>query len=317
MKKTIFVLAIIGSITALVAWYFIFYKPTHLRRSAANEKAIVVNANTLVQQFISNENQANTTFLNKAIETSGNITAINTIENNQIISIQTNTGNISIQLKETTPVKIGNTVTVKGFVAGFIDNQVQLIEGIITQNNNKIISTNIAIEKDTTKPIVKKDTVAEKIYKTNTATIQFFSKAPAENIEAINKQVIASINTTTGNIIFTALIKGFRFENELMQEHFNGADYMNSNQFPKAIFKGTIQNKSNIPFNINGKYKAIVKGNLTIHGITKQVTTNAEITIKNGKLITTTNFLITFKDYNVSSWDDAATTAQITIQASF
>jgi len=56
-----------------------------------------------------------------------------------------------------------------------------------------------------------------------------------------------------------------------MQKHFNSDKYLNSDQFPKAEFKGTISNLSAVKFNTNGTYNATVNGSLTIHGVTKKL----------------------------------------------
>ena len=69
--------------------------------------------------------------------------------------------------------------------------------------------------------------------------ITFFSKAPLENIEAVNNEVTSILDTKKGEFAFVVLIKSFKFQKALMEEHFN-ENYMESNTFPKANFKGTI-----------------------------------------------------------------------------
>ena len=53
-----------------------------------------------------------------------------------------------------------------------------------------------------------------------------------------------------------------------MEEHFN-ENYMESNTFPKANFKGTITDLGKVNFSKDGTYPVTVKGDLTIHGVTK------------------------------------------------
>jgi polyisoprenoid-binding protein YceI len=61
------------------------------------------------------------------------------------------------------------------------------------------------------------------------------------------------------------------FEKALMQEHFN-ENYVESDKYPKATFKGSILDFDNI----TTSEKALdVKGNLTIHGKTKEITIKA------------------------------------------
>src|SRR5215210_4361858 len=76
-------------------------------------------------------------------------------------------------------------------------------------------------------------------YITRSGRVTFFSKAPVENIEANNNEVTSILDTKKGEFAFIALIKSFKFSKALMEEHFN-ENYMESNTFPKANFKGTI-----------------------------------------------------------------------------
>ena len=104
----------------------------------------------------------------------------------------------------------------------------------------------------------------QKIY-TKNGSISFFSKSLLEDIAARNNEVMSVINQQTGELQFSVLIKSFRFKKSLMEEHFN-EDYMESNKYPKAIFKGN--------FNADGNYPVTVNGDLTLHGITNKLTTN-------------------------------------------
>src|SRR5690349_24267702 len=98
---------------------------------------------------------------------------------------------------------------------------------------------------------------AQSKFFTKSGKILFFSKAPLEDIEAKNKSAVCLIDTQSGAIQFSLLMKGFEFENELMQEHFN-EDYVESQKFPKAEFKGQILNNSSINYQKSGIYPAKV-----------------------------------------------------------
>ena len=139
----------------------------------------------------------------------------------------------------------------------------------------------------------------EKVYSTRSGVISFFSSTPAEKIEAINSQVTCKMSDKSGQIAFILLIKGFTFENALMQEHFN-ENYMESSKFSKADFKGIIKNIAEVNFSKDGIYKVTVDGNLTIHGVTNKVTTLGTITIASSKVIATAAFNIKVKDYGIT-----------------
>ena len=86
--------------------------------------------------------------------------------------------------------------------------------------------------------------------------IWFYSHTPVEDIEAHNYQVVAVLDLSNGELVFTLLVKSFEFKKELMQEHFN-ENYMESDAYPKAGFKGVIEKFDQIDF-VNGKLLIVV-----------------------------------------------------------
>ncbi len=144
---------------------------------------------------------------------------------------------------------------------------------------------------------------SQKTYATKSAQVKFYSHTPAEDIEATNNQAESKLIDKTGQLMFSLLIKGFRFENELMQEHFNGKDYMDSDKFPKAEFKGTIANIAAVNFTKDGIYNVNASGNLTIRGITKLVTAKATVTVTKGVVSSKSVFKIKIKDFGLTGKD--------------
>jgi len=136
-------------------------------------------------------------------------------------------------------------------------------------------------------------------YFTKTGRISFYSDTPLEKIEAHNKSSNCVLDLSTGKLEFGVLIKGFQFEKALMQEHFN-ENYMESSKFPKATFKGQIDQFSKIDVTKNGKNIVKVSGELTIHGVTKNVSTDAVLEVINGKMNADAVFNILVADYNIS-----------------
>ena len=139
---------------------------------------------------------------------------------------------------------------------------------------------------------------AQDKYFTKTGKIQFFSKTPAEDIDATNRSAAVTLDRTSGDLQFAVLMKGFEFKKALMQEHFN-KDFVESSKFPKAEFKGQISNNSEVKYQIDGAYPVKVKGKLTIHGVTNDVETTGTITVKAGKLTAVSTFNIQLPDYNI------------------
>lgn len=120
-----------------------------------------------------------------------------------------------------------------------------------------------------------------------------------ENISADNNQVLSVLNIPTGDLQFSLLIKSFHFKKSLMETHFN-EDYMESDKFPKASFKGKINNLSKVNFAADGTYSVEVSGDLTMHGITNKTTTSGTITVKSGVITAAANFKVKLADYKIS-----------------
>jgi polyisoprenoid-binding protein YceI len=136
---------------------------------------------------------------------------------------------------------------------------------------------------------------------TTSAIISFDATTSLDKLpKADNKTVIASLDTKTGKLAFEATVKSFTFSNPKIQEHFNNAGWMDSEKFPTSSFTGTITNLKEVKFNKDGVYEVTVKGELTMHGVTKPVEISGVITISGGKIKATSNFSIKLEDYGVS-----------------
>jgi polyisoprenoid-binding protein YceI len=138
-------------------------------------------------------------------------------------------------------------------------------------------------------------TTAQDRYLTRNGEITFFSKAPVEDITADNNQVLSIVDASNGKMAISILMKSFMFEKALMQEHFN-ENYVESDKYPKATFKGEILNFDAIK---DTPTKAEVKGTLTIHGVSKEITIDANFTRKEDAILVDGDFIIELDDFNV------------------
>ncbi len=135
-------------------------------------------------------------------------------------------------------------------------------------------------------------------YFTKTAIITFESNTPMEKINATNKSGTCVADFGSGNVEFAVLVKGFQFEKALMQEHFN-ENYMESSKFPKAVYKGKIEGVDKIDLTKNGKHKVKTSGQLTMHGVTKPISCEVQLEVKEGKILASTNFTVAVADYGI------------------
>ncbi|MCW3087677.1 MAG: YceI family protein [Sediminibacterium sp.] len=155
------------------------------------------------------------------------------------------------------------------------------------------------------------NTDAQKIYATRNGKATFSSPSD-DDIKAVNNEVTSRI-ATNGQVTFSMLSKSFRFKLAEMQEHFND-QYMESNKFPRADFKGNIVNLADVDFSKPGKYKVTVKGDLAMHGVTKNLTVPGTIEVKDGKLIAVAEFSINVKDFNIKGGATDKVTIEINSQ---
>lgn len=159
---------------------------------------------------------------------------------------------------------------------------------------------------------------AQDKYFTKNGTIVFdaTTSTSPEKVSAINKSVACVLDTKTGNIQFSVLMQGFEFEQALMREHFH-ENYMESEKFPKSIFKGQITNSSSLNYSKNGTYDVSVKGQMQMHGITKPLEAKGKLMVNNGKISVFSNFSVVLSDYQITVprlvGDKVAKTASIKV----
>ena len=137
---------------------------------------------------------------------------------------------------------------------------------------------------------------AQKFF-TRDGKVSFESDAPLEKIEAKNSNATSVLDTESGKLEFAVLVKAFQFEKALMQEHFN-ENYMDSDKFPKAVFKGKIEG---FDFEkLNSKEKEFkIAGTMTIKGKSKAVETIAKIKFVNNHIFAVSEFVVQPEDFGI------------------
>ena len=135
-------------------------------------------------------------------------------------------------------------------------------------------------------------------YQTREGVVTFFSASPLEDIEARSQQTAAVLDLQTQQLAFTMPIKSFQFKRTLMQEHFN-ENYMESDRYPKATFAGRLLAIDAAALSSGGPQKVTAEGNLTIHGVTKQVQVPGTLELQNGRLLVLAQFAVAPADYQI------------------
>ena len=143
--------------------------------------------------------------------------------------------------------------------------------------------------------------------KSGATTITFYSEAPMENIEAVNKGAIIVLRSSTGDIQVRVTMQNFKFKNALMEEHFN-ENYMETDKkvdvngtatYPNryAEFKGVINEP--VDYSKDGETKVTMTGKMTIHNVTRDLTIDGLLNKSGNDLQISSKFQIKVADYNI------------------
>lgn len=119
-----------------------------------------------------------------------------------------------------------------------------------------------------------------------------------KDYEASSKEGTAVLNAATGDVALLMPIKTFHFNNALLEEHFN-ENYLESNKYPNATYKGKLVGFTPDMLTKNGTYNITSTGQVNMHGVTKPF--NAKVTlVVSGKTATfNCNFGIKAADHNI------------------
>jgi len=140
--------------------------------------------------------------------------------------------------------------------------------------------------------------LAQEKMTTNKGIVNFEASVPLfEEVKAKNENATCVLNPKNGEISSTVFIKFFHFKISLMEKHFN-ENYMESDHYPKATFKGIIEG-----FNLNiigtTPKEFNLKGTLKLHGKSKKINTVVLLRKSNNGLEIITNFNVNTKDFNI------------------
>ena len=141
--------------------------------------------------------------------------------------------------------------------------------------------------------------ISQKRYFTKTGIVSFRAGTAVEDIDGINKSVTSVFDAGTGQLEFGLLVKGFEFNSALMMEHFN-ENYMESDKYPKSVFRGNITNIEKINFLKDGLYPVMVKGTLEIHGVKKEMEATGSFTVTGNTISSLSEFSVILEDYKIT-----------------
>ncbi|MEM6720425.1 MAG: YceI family protein [Bacteroidota bacterium] len=141
-------------------------------------------------------------------------------------------------------------------------------------------------------------TVAAQKYYTKTGTTYFKASVAAfEPVEAKSNSTTAVLRADTGELAALLFIKSFHFRIALMEEHFN-ENYMDSDKYPKATFKGKLAGFTMADVSSTAKEYDLA-GTLTVRGQSKEIATKAKVSKDGDKIIIASLFSVKPQDFGI------------------
>lgn len=149
-------------------------------------------------------------------------------------------------------------------------------------------------------------------YIAESSKIVFFSKAPLEDIRAVNEKGRSVLDAGTGKVAFSIPVNAFQFKKSLMQEHFN-EKYLETEKFPKSTFSATLES-----YEHGNSYDEITaRGSLEIHGVKRDVEISGTLKQDGDRIMVHAVFPVRLEDYKIKipslMWQNIAEVVEVTI----
>ena len=116
------------------------------------------------------------------------------------------------------------------------------------------------------------------------------------------KQIQGEVHTS-GNTVAHAKVTidttSIYSDNDRLTGHLKSADFFDVQKFPTAVFETTSISDTVEKTSISSDANATVKGNLTLHGVTKEISFPAKIEVKDDAVTVKADFSINRKDFGI------------------
>lgn len=133
---------------------------------------------------------------------------------------------------------------------------------------------------------------------TNSGIIHFEASIPVfEEVQATNEKAIFILEPETSKLNCIILVKQFHFKRALMETHFN-ENYIESDKYPKASFKGKIE-KFDLKNVSNDAKQYVIRGKIEIHGKSKNIAVIAQIKNSTEGIEITSDFDLNTDDFKI------------------
>src|SRR5690606_3497714 len=143
-------------------------------------------------------------------------------------------------------------------------------------------------------------------YSVRQSKVAFTIEAPAGNLIANNEKLTGYIDISKGDLFFDLKVDQFRFVSTQMPDYLNELStkrfceyYLETEQYPKASFRGKITNIASLDLSRDGVHQIQVEGLLTMHGTSRRIVKTAVIQAQQGKLKLQTALVLKLEDFDI------------------
>jgi len=138
---------------------------------------------------------------------------------------------------------------------------------------------------------------APTVFSTRNGKAYFLSDAPLEMISASSTSLIGLLNIEDRRFSFSIPVKTFEgFNSALQQTHFN-ADYLETDSYPQATFKGKIIEE--VDLGVPGQYRIRAKGKLDIHGLDNDRIIRCDVNVEPGVIRVKASFTVFLDTHDI------------------
>jgi hypothetical protein len=113
-----------------------------------------------------------------------------------------------------------------------------------------------------------------------------------------SKEATAILKVESSEVALLVPMKTFHFNNALLEEHFN-ENYLHTDKFPNATFKGKLSGFTADMLTKDGVYNIFSEGQVTLHGVTKNFKSPVKLTVKGKTATFNCVFKIKAEEYNI------------------
>jgi hypothetical protein len=137
-------------------------------------------------------------------------------------------------------------------------------------------------------------------------SVQFSVITPVGDMQAVDSHITGYIDVRSGVMSFKVLIDSFLFIKPFNTPEVNNkvfhrfiSRYMDTKNYPYALFEGKLTPNLRSNLSKNGTYKSKITGVATIHGTSQTIELECIFIVKDNSLVLKTSYPVRLVDYNI------------------